>query len=134
MELRSILTLALALPLLSACDLDDYSEMVGAQMADVTIYISPVTELQIDDSEIGYVYGFEECPTDSVNWLFGNSQAVTNNNCIKITPETESIKVRVMSDQVNLIETWDVSRVGDALSLTRPNGFQVREPSNQLQI
>jgi len=129
---KSILTLAIALPLLSACDLvDDYSGIVRAQMADVTIYISPVTELQIADSEIGYVHGFEECPSESVNWLFGNSKSVTNNNCIKITPETESIKVRVVNDQVNLIETWDVSRVGDAVSLTRPNGFKVRESSNQ---
>ncbi|WP_025624788.1 hypothetical protein [Vibrio parahaemolyticus] len=131
MKLRRILTLAIALPVLSACDLvDDYSEMVSAQMADTTIYISPVTALQIDDSEIGYVHGFEECPRESVNWLFGYSQSVTSNNCIKITPETESIKVRVMNEQINLTETWNVSRVGDAVSLTRPSGFKVREPSN----
>lgn len=130
--MKSILTLAIALPLLSACDLvDDYSEMVSTQMADITIYISPVTELQINDSEVGYVYGFDECPRESESWLFGNSQSVTNHNCIKITPETESIKVRVMNDQLNQIEIWDISRVGDAVSLTRPNGFQVREPSNK---
>ncbi|MEZ8765829.1 hypothetical protein [Vibrio alginolyticus] len=130
--MKSILTLAIALPLLSACDLvDDYNEMVSEQMADITIYISPVAELQIDDSEIGYVHGFEECPYESVNWLFGYSQSVGGNNCIKIDPETENIQVRVINDQVNLIETWNVSRVGDAVSLTRPNGFKVREPSNQ---
>jgi hypothetical protein len=130
--MKSILTLAFALPLLSACDfVDDYSEMVSTQMADITIYISPVTELQINDSEVGYVHGFEECPRESESWLFGNSQSVTNHNCIKITPETESIKVRVMNDQLNQIEIWDVSRVSDAVSLTRPNGFQVREPSNK---
>ncbi|HBC3448060.1 hypothetical protein R7O81_22145 [Vibrio sp. Vb2977] len=132
MKLKSILTLAIALPLLSACDLvDDYNEMVNEQMADITIYISPVAELQIDDSEIGYVHGFEECPNESVNWLFGYSHSVGGNNCIKIDPENENIKVRVINDQVNLIETWNVSRVGDAVSLTRPNGFKVREPSNQ---
>lgn len=132
MKLKSTLTLAIALPLLSACDLvDEYNEMAAAQMADITIYISPVAELQIDDGEIGYVHGFEECPNESVNWLFGYSQSVGGNNCIKIEPETESIKVRVRNDQINLIETWNVSRVGDAVSLTRPNGFKVREPSNQ---
>lgn len=132
MKFKSILTLVITLPLLCACDLvDDYSEMLSAQMADTTIYIPPVTELQIDASEIGYVHGFEECPSESVNWLFGSSQSVASNNCIKINPETESIKVRVMSDQGNFIETWDVSKVGDAVSLTRPNGFKVGEPSNQ---
>lgn len=132
MKLRSILTLATALPFLSACDLvDEYNEMVRTKMADITIYISPVVELQIDDSETGYVHGFEQCPSESVRWLFGYSQSVTNNNCIKITSETERIKVRVMNEQVNLLETWDVSRVGDAISLTRPDGFQVREPSNK---
>ncbi len=132
MKLKSMLTLALTLPFLIACDLvDDLSEMVSAQMANTTIYISPVVELQIDESEIGYVHGFEECPIDTVNWLFGHSQSVVSNNCIKIDPETENIKVRVINDQVNLIETWDVSRVGDALSLTRPNGFKVRKPSDQ---
>ncbi|WP_390240930.1 hypothetical protein [Vibrio sp. R78045] len=132
MKLKSLLMLALVQPLLSACDLiDDYSEMVSAQMADITIYIPPVTELQIDAGEIGYVHGFEECPDESVNWLFGSSQSVASNNCIKITPETESIKVRVTNDQVNLIETWGVSRSDDAVSLIRPNGFKVLEPSNQ---
>lgn len=132
MKLKSTLTLAIALPLLSACDLvGEYNEMAAAQMADITIYIPPVVELQIDDSETGYVHGFEECPSESVNWLFGYSKSVGGNDCIKIAPETESIKVRVRNDQVNLIETWNVSRVGDAVSLTRPNGFKVREPSNQ---
>ena len=132
MKLKSTLTLAIALPLLSACDLvDEYNEMATAQMADITIYISPVVELQIDDSETGYAHGFEECPSESVNWLFGGSQSIPSNDCIKIDPETESIKVRVVNDQRDLVETWDVSRVGDAFSLTRPSGFKVREPSNQ---
>lgn len=132
MRFKSTLTLAIALPLLSACDLvDEYNEMASAQMTDITIYISPVVELQIDDSETAYVHGFEECPSESANWLFGYSQSVASNDCIKIAPETESIKVRVTNDQINLVETWDVSRVGDAISLTRPSGFKVREPSNQ---
>ncbi|EGQ8547876.1 hypothetical protein FG297_22370 [Vibrio alginolyticus] len=132
MKLKSMLTLVVTLPLLNACDLvANYNEMLSEQVADITIYISPVVELQIDDGENGYIHGFEECPSESVNWLFGYSQSVADKHCIKITPETESIKVRVINDKVDLTETWDVSRDGDAVSLTRPNGFKVRESSNQ---
>lgn len=133
MKLKSILTLAIALPLLSACDLvDKHKEIIASQIADVTIYIPPFFELKIDDGEIGYIHGFEECLGESVNWLFGYSQSVGGKDCIKITPETESIKVRIRNNHVNLIETWNVSRVNDSVSLTRPSGFKVREPANQL--
>lgn len=131
MKVIKILTLVIALPLLSACDVvGSYSEMVRTQVADTTFYILPATELQIADNEISHVYGFEECPRESVKWLFGNSPSVTDSNCIKLTPETNSVKVRVVNDQVDVIETWNVSRIGDAVSLTRPSGFKVREQSN----
>ncbi|ELI5720935.1 hypothetical protein RRK67_004062 [Vibrio fluvialis] len=123
MKPKTLLVLAASLSMLNGCDpVDSMFNMVRNQTDSVTIYMSSNVKLQIDDDQVAFIQGFDECPDDA--------NSMDNNNCIKITPETETIKVRVMGDQVNSIETWVVSRVGDAVSLTRPNGFQVREPSN----
>ncbi|WP_131087125.1 hypothetical protein [Vibrio vulnificus] len=122
MKQKKLLVLAASLSMLNGCDLvESMYNMVKNQTDSMTIYMSPNVKLQIDDEQVAFIQGFDECPDDA--------DSMDNNNCIKIQPETESIKVRVVNDQVNFIETWDVSRVGDAVLLTRPNGFQVREPS-----
>lgn len=118
MILKSLLALAVALPLLSACDLvDSMHEMVSEQTADMTIYMSSAVELLIDENQVGYVHGFDECPIDSVSWLFGYSESVEKNSCIKIEPQTESIKVRVINDRINLVEVWSVSKLGEKYHL-----------------
>jgi hypothetical protein len=123
MKQKKLLVLAASLSMLNGCDLvESMYNMVKNQTDSMTIYMSPNVKLQIDDEQVAFIQGFDECPDDA--------DSMDNNNCIKIQPETESIKVRVVNDQVNFVETWDVSRVGDAVLLTRPNGFQVREPSN----
>ncbi|EGR0524988.1 hypothetical protein FG062_14665 [Vibrio cholerae] len=123
MKQKSLLVLAASLSMLNGCDLvDSMYTMFREQANSAIIYMSPNVKLQIDDDQVAFIQGFDECPDDA--------GSMDNNNCIKIQPETENIKVRVVNDQVNFVETWDVSRVGDAVLLTRPNGFQVREPSN----
>lgn len=120
MKQKNLLVIAVSLSMLNGCDLvDSMVNMVRNQTDSVTIYMSPNVKLQIDDDQVAFIQGFDECPDDT--------DSMDNNNCVKIQPETENIKVRVMNDQVNFVETWDVSRVGDAVLLTRPNGFQVRE-------
>ncbi|MDE5179175.1 hypothetical protein [Vibrio fluvialis] len=121
MKQKSLLVLAASLSMLNGCDLvDSMYNMVRDQTDSVTIHMSPNVKLQIEDDQVAFIQGFDECPDDT---------GLMNNNCIKIQPETENIKVRVINDQVDLVETWDVSRVGDAVLLTRPNGFHVREPN-----
>lgn len=121
MKQKKLLVLVASLSMLSGCDfVDSMYNMVREQTDSVTIYMSPNVNLQIEDDQVAYIQGFEECPDDTDSMV---------NNCIKIQPETDSIKVRIINDQVNLVETWDVSRSGDAVLLTRPNGFQVREPN-----
>lgn len=121
MKQKKLLVLVAFLSMLSGCDfVDSMYNMVREQTDSVTIYMSPNVNLQIEDDQVAYIQGFEECPDDTDSMV---------NNCIKIQPETDSIKVRITNDQVNLVETWDVSRSGDAVLLTRPNGFQVREPN-----
>ncbi|NGZ66648.1 hypothetical protein G6Z92_06560 [Vibrio aestuarianus subsp. cardii] len=122
MKQKKLLVLAASLSMLNGCDLvESMYNMVKNQTDSMTIYMSPNVKLQIDDEQVAFIQGFDECPDDA--------DSMDNNNCIKIQPETDSIKVRIINDQVNLVETWDVSRSGDAVLLTRPNGFQVREPN-----
>ncbi|EKA5635879.1 hypothetical protein OKZ62_001783 [Vibrio navarrensis] len=123
-SVRSLILLVVSFSMLNGCDfVDPMYNMVRKQTDSVTIYMSPNVKLQIDEDQVAFIQGFDDCP-DGAN-------SMHSNNCIKIQPETENIKVRVINDQVNLVETWSVSRGADALSLTRPNGFKIREPFNQ---
>ncbi len=116
-------------PFLSGCDVAQLVQDVG--VTEPTTIIAPATELQISDTETAYVVGYDKCPEQSANIFMGvASMKLIPHGCIKLDKDTQEVRVEWRANEADVIEVWKVNRRGDAVSLIRPNGFQVREPSN----
>lgn len=121
-------SLLVSMPLLIAgCDVMELANrFVGA--SPVT-YIPPTVELQVDENLTAIVHGFDECPDNTINWLLAPSMKVFNSNCVRLDSNTKQVKVGLRIADIDTVETWEVSHHGDVVKLTRPNGFEVRQPS-----
>ncbi|WP_229626380.1 hypothetical protein [Vibrio parahaemolyticus] len=116
--------------LMSGCDVAQLVHDIEA--TEPTLVIAPTTELQISDAETAHVVGYDKCPEQSENMLMGNpSMKFLPDGCINLGKDVKEVRVTMRVNDIDVIETWKVDHQGDAVSLIRPNGFQVRDPSNQ---
>jgi hypothetical protein len=92
------------------------------------LYLGGGIKLQVSDTGIATVFGYDECPKND-NWLFGSKP--TTLGCTKITGH-DTVNVRLIHNDGSVnVETWSVSGGTKEMSLTRPNGFQIRELDNK---
>ncbi|AIW22600.1 hypothetical protein F0267_00490 [Vibrio coralliilyticus] len=117
--------------LLTGCGMDDLkNEMVTMvkELGPTTIYIASPVELLIDDNSTAMVYGYEKCPDNDSNWLWlvPPSNDVQDNNCIKLDESTSEVKVGLSTKDRTWNETWRVAHHGDAITLMRSNGFEIK--------
>ncbi|EGR3042412.1 TPA: hypothetical protein ACMDS1_003641 [Vibrio parahaemolyticus] len=121
--------LLLVSPLLSGCDVGEIaSKVIGYNP---NLYIPPMVELQVSEDHTAFVFGFDECPDSELNWILATSMTVFTNSCIKLDSQRHKVKVQFRIADNDITEDWEISRRAEDLILIRPNGFQVRKPSNQ---
>lgn len=113
--------------LMSGCDVMELANRFLVESP--VIYIPPTVELQIDRKLTAIVHGFDECPDSTINWFVAPSMKVFTNSCVKLDSSTKQVKVGLRIADIDTVETWEVSHHGDAIKLTRPNGFEVRQPT-----
>lgn len=118
-------SILVSVPLLvTGCDVMELdSRFVGESPI---IYIPPTVELQVDENLTAIVHGFDECPGNTINWFVAPSMKVFTNSCVRLDSSTKQVKVGLRIADIDTVETWDVHHHGDAVKLTRPNGFEVR--------
>lgn len=125
--MRSIFynSLLVLVPLLvTGCDI---KELASRFVTDnPVIYIPPTLELQVDENLTAIVHGFDECPDNTFNWFVAPSMKVFTNSCVRLDPSKKQVKVGLRIADKVAVETWEVHHYGDAVKLTRPNGFEVR--------
>ena len=116
--------------LMSGCDINQLTHSIGS--TEPMLVISPATELQISDTETAHVVGDDKCPEQTKNWFMGvPSMNHLPNGCINITKDAQEVGVTMRTHEVDVVEVWKVNRHNDAISLIRPNGYNVREPSHK---
>jgi hypothetical protein len=111
---------------LTACDakqLETLSTEVAGQHP--AIYLGAGIRLQVSDSNVATVFGYDECPSTG-SWLFAR-KPITN-GCVRLTGN-DSVKVRLInSDGSVTIHKWTVAGNIEKVTITTESGFQVREP------
>lgn len=122
--------LSTTLVFISGCDVTQLSQEIG--VTEPKLVIAPTTEYQISDTDTAHVVGYDKCPEQSENMLVGDpSMKLLPTGCIHLGKDIEEVRVTWRTNEADVIEVWKVNRRGDEVSFVRPNGFQVREPSNQ---
>ncbi|MDA0152376.1 hypothetical protein OH460_08680 [Vibrio sp. Makdt] len=126
MTIKRLVIVLVAVVSFTGCDV---AEMVSNQAVDTTVYLPPAIELQISVEEVAVVHGYDDCPQEAINWWGSPPVKVYTKSCVKLEPDTNQIKVGLQLEGQYVIETWLVEHTGDAVTLARENGFQIREPS-----
>ncbi len=117
--------------LLTGCGMDDLkNEMVtmAKEKGPTTIYIASPVELLIGENQTATVFGYEKCPEIDSNWLWfvAPSTHIPDDSCIKLDESTSEVKVGLSTKDRTWHETWRVKHHGDAVTLMRPNGFEIQ--------
>lgn len=117
--------------LLTGCGMDDLKkEMVtmAKETRPTTIYIASPVELLIGENQSATVFGYEKCPEIDSSWLWlvTPSTHLQDDSCIKLDESASEVKVRLSTKDRTWQETWSVTHYGDAVTLMRPNGFEIQ--------
>lgn len=126
-----IMAIASAAIALTGCDVTEMATKMGLSGENVTLYLPPLIELQVDENQTAYVKGYDECPSGGVeHWFFTPSQRVFDSNCVKVAPNTKQVKVNLtFLDGRSWNESWAIKHDSDRIYMERPNGFIIRQTS-----
>ena len=120
MSTRIALGVLIALSALFGCD-EVNSFKAKAPQPDIKLGAGMV--VLIAPGEVAKVYGPDQCEAGFED----NNLLNDKTGCILITGK-DSVTVDLMQEKETFKEEWIIARSGSRYTLTRPNGFQVREP------
>lgn len=128
----SFIVLPIITFLLAACDFNESPTITNKDQSSPKVFIAGGVQLEVDEGEVATIFGYDDCPEQSNNWLFGPS--THQQNCALIT-DKKSVNVRlILSDGSVIKESWLIAETYAGLAkryeVKRPNGWLLREPRN----